>query len=450
MQLVSNTKFQGNVECRNGINEEALFAACVDANWNKQDSALDMVGGIELAINSVGHCLGLVDSSTEMLEWLWNVSKKSNGRNTAVEILRKSDKSTQWSATKIRSLQQVIESFSRIESTLISEWVKTKFLEILYLLSDCETEDSNSYGDREDAGLSLIFTLASLLILDHLAVHQLSYTPIPMESLQSPYAKPLLVGMTVNMSNNNHQAKSTPFGVALLRVCSEKVQSDPSDSFSSNRMLLRGVGYGESVRLNASQQVSISVAEAIQDTVPPCSENPSKRFASDLWINDKITHMETNLDDTTGENLAFVISLLLDNGAIDAFVTPIVMKKGRPAHTLHCLCLDDTTGESTKVKRLLELIFRHTTTLGIRIYNDMPRAKLCRSMVTVQTSFVETVRGGKVDVKVSSFKNGEVVAAKAEFDHCKEIALETGTPLSLVSDQALTLARKEFQGASKT
>ena len=70
-------------------------------------------------------------------------------------------------------------------------------------------------------------------------------------------------------------------------------------------------------------------------------------------------------------------------------------------------------------------------------------------MVTVQTSFVETVRGGKVDVKVSSFRNGEVVAAKAEFDHCKEIALETGTPLSLVSDQALTLARKEFQGASK-
>jgi uncharacterized protein (DUF111 family) len=58
---------------------------------------------------------------------------------------------------------------------------------------------------------------------------------------------------------------------------------------------------------------------------------------------------------------------------------------------------------------------------------------------------VDTSRRGKVDVKVSSFKTGEVVAAKAEFDHCKEIAMETGAPLSVVSDHALAVVRKEFQ-----
>ena len=123
------------------------------------------------------------------------------------------------------------------------------------------------------------------------------------------------------------------------------------------------------------------------------------------------------------------------------------MKKGRPAHTLHCLCRDEASDGSATVKRLLELIFRHTTTLGIRIYSDMPRAKLRRSMVTVQTPYYDTARQGKVDVKVSSFKTGEVIAAKAEFEHCKEIAIETGTPLILVSDQALTAARKEFQSS---
>ena len=186
----------------------------------------------------------------------------------------------------------------------------------------------------------------------------------------------------------------------------------------------------------------------IQDEGASSSENMSKRFVSDLWMNDTIIHMETNLDDTTGESLAFVISLLLDSGAIDAFVTPIVMKKGRPAHTLHCLCKDETSDGSATVKRLLELIFRHTTTLGIRIYNDMTRAKLRRSMVTVQTPFHNTARKGKVDVKVSSFKTGEVIAAKAEFDHCMEIAMETGTPLSSVSDQALTVVRKQFRSSS--
>mmetsp|Transcript_38351 Transcript_38351/g.92767 ORF Transcript_38351/g.92767 Transcript_38351/m.92767 type:complete len:446 (+) Transcript_38351:1922-3259(+) len=445
MSLVSKQKLHGKVDCRHGINEEALFAACVDANWSNE-KASDLVDGIAKAINSASNCLGLVGSSNVGLEWHWTRLKKSNGRNTAVEILQQSDQSTRWNVIRIQSIPQVIQSISKCESTEISEWVKAKFLELLTLVSDCETEDSLS--DREDAGLSLVFTFASLLLLDQLGVHQLSYSPIPIESLEGPYDK-LLVNMVVNMNDAKHPAKSTPLGVALLRVCSNTTHSDPGSALSSNRMLLRGIGHGESLRLNASQQVSISVAEALEDEATPFSNNTTKRFASDLWMNDTIIHMETNLDDTTGESLAFVISLLIDNGAIDAFVTPIVMKKGRPAHTLHCLCKDETEDGSAKVKKLLELIFRHTTTLGIRIYNDMPRAKLCRSMVTAQTPYVDTSRGGKVDVKVSSFKTGEVIAAKAEFDHCKQIVLETGTPLSLVSEHALTVARKEFQSLSR-
>ncbi|KAL3945851.1 MAG: hypothetical protein SGBAC_000002 [Bacillariaceae sp.] len=444
MSLILKKKLHGKVDCRHGINEEAFFACCVDANCSNENPS-DVVDGIAKAINSICDCLGLVDSSKKGLDWHWDVSKNKNARNTTIDILRKSDQSKRWSAMKTPSLPHIIESFSKCKSTTISEWVKSKFLAVLTLVSDFETEDA--VVDREDAGICWVFALASLLFLDYSGVHQLTYSPIPIESLEAPYAN-LLVGMTVNMADLEHPAKSTHLGVALLRVCSNATQSNPSSS-TCNRMLLRGIGHGESLRLNATQQVSISIAEAMKDESTPSSENTTKRFASDLWMNDTVIHMETNLDDTTGESLAFVISILLDHGAIDAFVTPIVMKKGRPAHTLHCLCKDETEDGSAKVKKLLELIFRNTTTLGIRIYNDMPRAKLCRSVVTVQTPYVGTSRGGKVDVKVSSFKTGEVIATKAEFDHCKDIAIETSTPLSLVSDHALTVARKEFQSSSK-
>lgn len=159
-----------------------------------------------------------------------------------------------------------------------------------------------------------------------------------------------------------------------------------------------------------------------------------------LWLMDQVTHMEANLDDTTGEILAHAIELLLKHGAVDAWASPIVMKKGRPAHTLHCLCKSD----STKEHELLELLFRHTTTLGVRIYRDLPRARLSRASFVAQTPYTDTKRKGKVDVKVSSFLSGEVVSMKAEFDHCKEISEESAIPVKLIAESAISDVRKQL------
>jgi pyridinium-3,5-bisthiocarboxylic acid mononucleotide nickel chelatase len=105
------------------------------------------------------------------------------------------------------------------------------------------------------------------------------------------------------------------------------------------------------------------------------------------------------------------------------------MKKGRPAQTLHVLCHE--TDE--KVARdLLELIFRHTTTLGVRMNSTLHRAKLVRRLTQVESTngygTKDTVR-----VKISSFKTGEVVSIKPEFDDCKEISVSTGVPLESIS-----------------
>lgn len=160
------------------------------------------------------------------------------------------------------------------------------------------------------------------------------------------------------------------------------------------------------------------------------------------WNIDKLTLLEANIDDITAEALSFVVDLLLKNGAIDAWVKPIVMKKGRSAHTLCCLMhndddddkMGDNGGGMSVSGRLLELIFRHTTTLGIRIRKDIERATLNRKMMSVDTEY------GCVRVKVAMLGE-EVVTMKAEFDDCKLISEKLGVSLQNIADAATRKAK---------
>lgn len=104
--------------------------------------------------------------------------------------------------------------------------------------------------------------------------------------------------------------------------------------------------------------------------------------ADEKWDINTLARLEANIDDATPELLAHTIDLLLQNGAIDAGVNPIVMKKGRPAHTLNCICRRENSTDDEN--GLLEIIFRHTTTLGIRIHRSILRAELERRFVEVQ------------------------------------------------------------------
>lgn len=166
--------------------------------------------------------------------------------------------------------------------------------------------------------------------------------------------------------------------------------------------------------------------------------------AHEKWDINMLTHLEANIDDATPELLGHAIDLLLQNGAIDAWVNPIVMKKGRPAHTLNCICRSDvcsTNGSNeTAENQLLGIIFRHTTTLGIRIQRNILRAALKRRFMEIQLPYRQNSLDGKVNVKISSFKDGEVTSVKAEFDQCKIVSVESGIPLKLVTSAAEKMA----------
>ncbi len=159
-----------------------------------------------------------------------------------------------------------------------------------------------------------------------------------------------------------------------------------------------------------------------------------------LWDMHKLTHIQANIDDATPEVLAHAADLILDNGAIDVWIHPIVMKKGRPAHSLNCIFRCDSGSTVDAERRLLSIIFRHTTTLGIRMQRNILRAALKRRFVQVQLPYTDNIRQGKVNVKISSLNDGEVVNVKAEFDQCKTVSEESGVPLKIVSSTAERLA----------
>lgn len=162
-----------------------------------------------------------------------------------------------------------------------------------------------------------------------------------------------------------------------------------------------------------------------------------------LWNIEKLNMLQANLDDITAETLSYAIDLLLQNGAIDSWIEPIVMKKGRSAHTLNVLF---RSGDGIDGK-LMEVIFRHTTTLGIRIQRDIERASLHRKMVQVQTLYgvgnTEALNG-IVNVKIGLLRD-EVVSIKAEFEDCKAISQATGVPIKNIADCATKKAQEALQ-----
>jgi len=127
-----------------------------------------------------------------------------------------------------------------------------------------------------------------------------------------------------------------------------------------------------------------------------------------------VEELSCNLDDCTGEELGFAAELLMENGALDVFMTPIQMKKFRPGVLLTVICRPEDA------EKLTNLMLRHTTTLGVR-RKTCTRTCIHRSIETRDTPF------GPVRVKIS--KGNEIERCKAEYEDVARIAREHGIPI---------------------
>jgi len=137
---------------------------------------------------------------------------------------------------------------------------------------------------------------------------------------------------------------------------------------------------------------------------------------------EKLLMIETNIDDMNPQIYDYLMTRLFKKGALDVFLTPIQMKKGRPAVLLNVLCNED------KKAQVMDTIFEETTTIGIRT-SEVNRYCLERGTSEIITPY------GKVNVKISH-KNGKPINIQPEYEDCRKIAEKKNAPLKKVMDSA--------------
>ncbi|MCG2721906.1 MAG: nickel pincer cofactor biosynthesis protein LarC [Thermodesulfovibrionales bacterium] len=128
-----------------------------------------------------------------------------------------------------------------------------------------------------------------------------------------------------------------------------------------------------------------------------------------------ITVIETNIDDMNPQLFEYVMEKLFRAGALDVFLTQILMKKGRPGVKLSALC------RNAQRNTLSAIILKETSSIGVRFY-EMERIALDRTIKSMDTEF------GKIRVKFSRL-GGEVLKATPEYEDCKKLARKLGIPL---------------------
>jgi uncharacterized protein (TIGR00299 family) protein len=217
--------------------------------------------------------------------------------------------------------------------------------------------------------------------------------PVP-----APASVEILKGAPVKRGTVKYEA-ATPTGAAILAAC--------ADEFTDKiNFIIKKTGYGIGNKDGDIPNVlRVFLGESLTDD--------SVKKSPSLII-------ECNIDDMNPEFYDYIINSLFDAGAKDVYITPIIMKKSRPATKLSVLC------EYESEKPVEEILFRETSSLGLRKYK-VEKVMLERKIKTVNTKY------GKVKIKSAYYKN-KLIKSKPEYEDCIKIARKENIPIKEVYD----------------
>jgi hypothetical protein len=196
----------------------------------------------------------------------------------------------------------------------------------------------------------------------------------------------------------------TPTGAAILRMLDVRYATLPS-------MRVTATGYGAGGRDTPGQPNLVRLLVGEEATAQDMPTEP-------------IAIIETVIDDSSPQLLAYVSELLLEAGAWDVYRVGVQMKKGRAGVQLSVLCRPDL------VSAMRDLILRETTTIGLhwRLEN---KSSLAREFTEVQTPW------GPVQIKIARWPSGEVANAAAEYEDCRALARKHSIPLKQIMQAAM-------------
>jgi len=224
--------------------------------------------------------------------------------------------------------------------------------------------------------------------------------PVP-----APAAAEILKGVPCYASGPSFEL-TTPTGAVLLRNLSSGFGAMPY--FISETI---GLGAGDADPDGWPNLLRIMIGETYQGA-----------------RDETVTVIETNIDDMNPQVYEYVMERLFDHGALEVYLTPVIMKKSRPGTLLSVLCSADKKNE------LMDIVFKETTTIGMRFHN-VGRVTMKREMGQVQTRY------GRVRVKVSSFGDS-ITRDMPEYEDCRRLALDAKVPLTEIMKEVSGSARQ--------
>jgi uncharacterized protein (TIGR00299 family) protein len=311
-----------------------------------------------------------------------------------------------------------------LDASALPAAVRDRAARIFRRLAEAEARAHGTPPERvrfHDVGAvdALVDVTGAVLALDLLGVEVLHVSPLALGSglvegphgpipVPGPATAELVRGFPV-VDPGVRAELLTPTGAAILTTLAAGAGRMPA-------MTVSRIGYGAGRRdLEIPNVLRCFVGEAAG---PAAVES--------------LVQVETTIDDMSPQLYEPLVDRLFEAGALDVFLTPVVMKRGRPGVVLTALCHPDRTGDLARV------LFEETTTIGVR-WSEWRRWPLAREIVTLTTAY------GPVAFKVSRLQ-GRVVTVTPEFADVLRIAREKALPVREVLDQARADARRLLGG----
>lgn len=290
--------------------------------------------------------------------------------------------------------------------------VKEKSLHILNRIASAEAHihgiDIEEVHFHELGGVDTVIDIAgSVAGIEELGVKNIFSSPLPISygwieiehgifPIPAPATMKLLEGVPIRRVNIEGETL-TPTGAGIITSLAQSYELPP--------MRLTKVGLGAGKHDFPLPNV---LRVLLGESIPPLPK-------------EEVCLLETNIDDMPPNLYEHVMEKLFQEGALDVFLQPIIMKRSRPAVILSVLCnLQDADA-------LARVIFQETSTLGVR-YRRFERAFLEREIVKIST------RWGEAEVKIAKLE-GKILTFSPELRSCEDIAKRQGIPLKSVIEE---------------